>query len=151
MKLDKFFTPEEVQFIREYANQHQIKEDEAVIALAREMIGTYSLKYVNGQVVLTMLDLLAMKMPMWMNLQLGALRQSYMSIRSTAQSIKNLEHPTLWEELVSLLKDPELSKQAQGFISTITNTVQSLLSPGKKLETTEDTTEENNEDSDTFL
>ncbi len=103
-----------------------------MIALAREMIGTYSMKFVNGQTVLTMLDLLATKMPIWMNLQLGALKQSYLNIRSTAQSIKNLEHPTLWEEILTLLKDPQLSQQAQTFISGITSALQGFVAPGAK-------------------
>jgi len=131
-KLERFFTSDEIAFLKQYAQQHQLKEDEAVIALAREMIGTYSMKFVNGQTVLTMLDLLATKMPVWMNLQLGALKQSYLNIRTTAQSIKNLEHPTLWEEIITLLKDPQLAQQAQSFISGITSAIQGFVAPGAK-------------------
>ncbi len=131
MKLEKFFTSDEISFIRQYAQQHQLREEEAVISLAREMIGSYSLKFVNGQTVLSMMDMLAMKMPMWMNLQLGSLRQNYMNIRTTAQSIKNLEHPSVWEELLTLLRDPQLANQAQTFITGITSALQGLVSSGK--------------------
>ncbi len=109
------------------------------------MISTYSLKFVNGQTVLTMLDMLAMKMPMWMNLQLGALKQSYLSVRSTAQSIKNLEHPTLWEEIITLLRDPQLSQQAQSFISSITSAIQGFVAPAKSEEKEEKSEDNENE------
>ncbi len=109
------------------------------------MITTYSLKFVNGQTVLTMLDLLATKMPIWMNLQLGALKQSYMSIRTTAQSIKNLEHPTLWEEIITLLKDPELSRQAQSFITGITSALQGFVAPRNSSEKEEKGDDDENE------
>jgi hypothetical protein len=145
MKLEKFFTSDEISFLKQYAQQHQLKEDEAVISLAREMIGTYSMKFVNGQTVLSMLDLLATKMPIWMNLQLGALKQSYLSVRSTAQSIKNLEHPTLWEEIISLLKDPQLSSQAQSFITGITSALQGFVAPGSKAQEQEKSDEGDDE------
>ncbi len=139
MKLEKYFTQDEIQFIRQYAQQNNLREEEAVISLAREMIATYSLKFVNGQTVLTMLDLLAMKMPVWMNMQLSALRQSYMNIRSTAQSLKSLEKPSLFEELMMLLRDKDLAQQFTNFVGGLFNTIQSLT--GKKREENEETNE----------
>ncbi len=126
MKLEKYFTQDEIQFIKQYASQNNLRDEEAVISLAREMIATYSLKFVNGQTVLTMLDLLAMKMPMWMNMQLSALKQSYFNIRSTAQSIKSMEKPSLFEELMYLLRDKDLAQQFNSFLGGILNTLQSF-------------------------
>jgi hypothetical protein len=126
LKLEKYFTQDEINFIKQYASQNNLRDEEAVIALAREMISTYSLKFVNGQTVLTMLDLLAMKMPMWMNMQLSALKQSYFNIRSTAQSIKSMEKPTLFEELMYLLRDKDLAQQFTSFLGGIFNTIQSF-------------------------
>jgi len=126
LKLEKYFTQDEIQFIKQYASQNNLRDEEAVISLAREMIATYSLKFVNGQTVLTMLDLLAMKMPMWMNMQLSALKQSYFNIRSTAQSIKSMEKPSLFEELMYLLRDKDLAQQFNSFLGGILNTLQSF-------------------------
>ncbi len=141
MKLEKYFTQDEIQFIKQYAQQNNLREEEAVISLAREMISTYSLKFVNGQTVLTMLDLLAMKMPMWMNMQLSALKQSYFNLRSTAQSIKSMEKPTLFEELMYLLRDKDLAQQFTNFVSGILNTIQSFTGKGRE-ENTENNEEE---------
>jgi len=141
LKLEKYFTQDEIQFIKQYAQQNNLREEEAVISLAREMISTYSLKFVNGQTVLTMLDLLAMKMPMWMNMQLSALKQSYFNLRSTAQSIKSMEKPTLFEELMYLLRDKDLAQQFTNFVSGILNTIQSFTGKGRE-ENTENNEEE---------
>jgi hypothetical protein len=140
MKLEKYFTQDEIQFIKQYAQQNGLREEEAVISLAREMIATYSLKYVNGQTVLTMLDLLALKMPMWLNMQLNALRQSYMSIRTTAQSIKSLEKPTFFEELLMLLKDKDIAEQFSAFLSGLFSTIQNIT--GKRADKEESSGEE---------
>jgi len=146
VKLEKYFTQDEIQFIKQYAQQNNLRDEEAVIALAREMISTYSLKFVNGQTVLTMLDLLAMKMPMWMNMQLTALKQSYFSIRSTAQSLKSLEKPSLFEELMMLLRDKDLAQQFNNFLSGIFSTLQSLSSKPRKTEEGENQGEDQGEE-----
>ncbi len=151
MKLEKYFTQDEIQFIKQYAQQNGLKDEEAVIALAREMITTYSLKFVNGQTVLTMLDLLAMKMPMWMNMQLNALKQSYFSIRSTAQSIKSLEKPSLFEELMMLLKDKDLAEQFNNFLGGLLSTVQSIVSKKSTKEERREVGEEWEEKDSEFL
>jgi hypothetical protein len=140
VKLEKYFTQDEINFIKQYAQQNNLRDEEAVIALAREMISTYSLKFVNGQTVLTMLDLLAMKMPMWMNMQLSALKQSYFNLRSTAQTIKSMEKPTLFEELMYLLRDKDLAQQFTNFVSGILNTIQSFT--GKRREENTENNEE---------
>jgi hypothetical protein len=152
MKLEKYFTADEINFIKQYSQQNNIRDEEAVIALAREMISTYSLKFVNGQTVLTMLDLLAVKMPSWLNLQLGMLKQSYFNIRSTAQSIKSLEKPSLFEELMMLLRDKNLADQFNNFLGNLFSTVQSFAGKSsQKGEEDENNQENNDEKTDELL
>ncbi|MEM0071305.1 hypothetical protein [Metallosphaera sp.] len=67
MQLEKYFTPEEIQFITSLAKEKNLKEMDVIISLAREMIQTYNLRYVNGQQVLALMDLLAMKLPLVRN------------------------------------------------------------------------------------
>ncbi len=131
MKLEKYFTNNEIEFIKTYAQQNNLKEEEAVIRLAKEMIETYTLKYLSGQQVLALIDLLAMKIPMWINTQLMALRSAYQNVRLTAQAIKSVETPTLTDLIIEYLKNPETSKELMGLVSQLISSLGSLFS-GKK-------------------
>lgn len=138
MKLEKYFTNSEIEFIRTYAQQNGLKEEDAVIRLAKEMIETYTLKYLSGQQVLAMIDLLSMKIPVWMNTQLMALRSAYQNVRMTAQAIKSVEAPSLTDLLIEYLKNPETSKELMGVVTQLVSGLGNLFSGKKETVTVEE-------------
>ncbi len=145
MKLEKYFTNNEIEFIKTYAQQNNLKEEEAVIRLAKEMIETYTLKYLSGQQVLALIDLLAMKIPMWINTQLMALRSAYQNVRLTAQAIKSVEAPSLTDLIIEYLKNPETSKELMGFVSQLVSSLGSLFSGKKEVSPEEPGSEDESE------
>ncbi|MEM3313751.1 MAG: hypothetical protein QXT48_05215, partial [Thermoplasmatales archaeon] len=84
------FTPEEIQFITSLAKEKNLKEMDVIISLAREMIQTYNLRYVNGQQVLALMDLLAMKLPSWFAIQTEFMNRQAMTFKTTANLMSNL-------------------------------------------------------------
>ncbi|ABP73405.1 hypothetical protein [Acidianus bottle-shaped virus] len=108
-RLKKFFTDEELQFIENLAKQKGMKETDVVFALAREMIQTYQLRYVSGQQVLAMLDLLAMKLPQWFALQLNLIGQSSLQVTSLSKQLASLAEPSALDKIIQLLRSPEIA------------------------------------------
>jgi len=114
-RLKKFFTDEELKFIEELAKQKNLKPTDVVYMLAREMIQTYNLKFVSGQQVLAMLDLLSIKLPQWFALQLNLIGQSSLQVKTLSKQLASLDQPSLVDKLIELLKTPEVSKLLSGF------------------------------------
>lgn len=107
-RLKKYFTDEELQFIQNMAKQKGMKETDIVYMLAREMIQTYQLRFVSGQQVLAMLDLLAMKLPQWFALQLNLIGQSSLQVTSLSKQLASLAEPSTLDKLIQLIKSPEI-------------------------------------------
>lgn len=108
-RLKKYFTDEEIQFIENLAKQKGMKETDVVYMLAREMIQTYQLRYVSGQQVLAMLDLLAMKLPQWFALQLNLIGQSSLQVTSLSKQLASLAEPSALDKIIQLLRSPEIA------------------------------------------
>jgi predicted sugar kinase len=114
-RLRKFFTEEELKFIEELAKQKGLKPTDVVYLLAREMIQTYNLKFVSGQQVLALLDLLSIKLPQWFALQLNMLGQSSLQVKTLSKQLASLDQPSLVDKIIELLKTPEVSKIFSSF------------------------------------
>jgi len=114
-RLKKYFTEEELKFIEELAKQKGIKPIDVVYLLAREMIQTYNLKFVSGQQVLAMLDLLSVKLPQWFALQLNLIGQSSLQVKTLSKQLASLDQPSLLDRIIELLKSPEVSKLISSF------------------------------------
>jgi len=114
-RLRKFFTEEELKFIEELAKQKGLKPTDVVYLLAREMIQTYNLKFVSGQQVLALLDLLSIKLPQWFALQLNMLGQSSLQVKTLSKQLASLDQPSLMDKIIELLKTPEVSKLFSAF------------------------------------
>jgi len=114
-RLRKFFTEEELKFIEELAKQKGLKPTDVVYLLAREMIQTYNLKFVSGQQVLALLDLLSIKLPQWFALQLNMLGQSSLQVKTLSKQLASLDQPSLIDRIIELLKTPEVSKLFSAF------------------------------------
>jgi len=114
-RLKKYFTDEELKFIEEMAKQKGLKPVDVVYLLAREMIQTYNLKFISGQQVLALLDLLSVKMPQWFALQLGLIGQSSLQVKTLSKQLASLDQPSLIDRIIELLKSPEVSKLISSF------------------------------------
>jgi len=114
-RLRKFFTDEELKFIEELAKQKGVKAIDVVYMLAREMIQTYNLKFVSGQQVLALLDLLSIKLPQWFALQLNLIGQSSLQVKTLSKQLASMDQPSLVDRLIELLKTPEVSKLFSSF------------------------------------
>ena len=114
-RLKKFFTEEELKFIEELAKQKGLKPTDVVYLLAREMIQTYNLKFVSGQQVLALLDLLSIKLPQWFALQLNMLGQSSLQVKTLSKQLASLDQPSIVDKIIELLKTPEVSKLFSAF------------------------------------
>jgi hypothetical protein len=124
-RLRKFFTEEELKFIEELAKQKGLKPTDVVYLLAREMIQTYNLKFVSGQQVLAMLDLLSIKLPQWFALQLNLIGQSSLQVKTLSKQLASMDQPSLIDRIIELLKTPEVSKLFSSFspfLSLFSNT-----------------------------
>ncbi|MEM0257139.1 MAG: hypothetical protein QXP36_15340 [Conexivisphaerales archaeon] len=112
MQLEKYFTPEEIQFITSIAKEKNLKEMDVIISLAREMIQTYNLRYVNGQQVLALMDLLAMKLPSWFAIQTEFMNRQAMTFKTTANLMSNLfgTKQDVVDTILRLLNDPSVSR-----------------------------------------
>jgi len=114
-RLRKFFTEEELKFIEELAKQKGLKPVDVVYLLAREMIQTYNLKFISGQQVLALLDLLSIKLPQWFALQLNMLGQSSIQVKTLSKQLASLDQPSLVDKIIELLKTPEVSRLFSAF------------------------------------
>jgi hypothetical protein len=114
-RLKKYFTDEELKFIEEMAKQKGLKPIDVVYLLAREMIQTYNLKFISGQQVLALLDLLSIKMPQWFALQLSLIGQSSLQVKTLSKQLASLDQPSLIDRIIELLKSPEVSKLISSF------------------------------------
>jgi len=114
-RLKKYFTEEELKFIEELAKQKGLKPIDVVYLLAREMIQTYNLKFVSGQQVLAMLDLLSVKLPQWFALQLNLIGQSSLQVKTLSKQLASLDQPSLIDRIIELLKSPEITKLISSF------------------------------------
>ena len=114
-RLRKFFTDEELKFIEELAKQKGVKPTDVIYMLAREMIQTYNLKFVSGQQVLALLDLLSIKLPQWFALQLNLIGQSSLQVKTLSKQLASMDQPSLVDRLIELLKTPEVSKLFSSF------------------------------------
>ncbi len=114
-RLKKYFTDEELKFIEEMAKQKGLKPVDVVYLLAREMIQTYNLKFISGQQVLALLDLLSIKMPQWFALQLSLIGQSSLQVKTLSKQLASLDQPSLIDRIIELLKSPEVSKLISSF------------------------------------
>jgi len=131
-RLRKFFTEEELKFIEELAKQKGLKPTDVVYLLAREMIQTYNLKFVSGQQVLALLDLLSIKLPQWFALQLNMLGQSSLQVKTLSKQLASLDQPSLVDKIIELLKTPEVSKLFSAFSPFL-----SMFMPSSKEESDE--------------
>jgi hypothetical protein len=114
-RLRKTFTDEELKFIEELAKQKGLKPIDVVYQLAREMIATYQLRYVSGQQVLAMLDLLSIKLPQWFALQLNLIGQSSLQVTTLSKQLASMNQPSWIDKLIDLLKTPEVSRLFSAF------------------------------------
>jgi len=114
-RFKKIFTDEEIKFIEELAKQKGIKPIDVVYQLAREMIATYQLRYVSGQQVLAMLDLLSIKLPQWFALQLNLIGQSSLQVTTLSKQLASMNQPSWLDKLIDLLKTPEVSRLFSAF------------------------------------
>ncbi|MEM0109681.1 MAG: hypothetical protein QXM03_12630 [Metallosphaera sp.] len=126
MQLEKYFTPEEIQFITSLAKEKNLKEMDVIISLAREMIQTYNLRYVNGQQVLALMDLLAMKLPSWFAIQTEFMNRQAMTFKTTANLMSNLfgTKQDVVDTILRLLNDPSVSRLINNLlplVSLLTN------------------------------
>ena len=126
MQLEKYFTPEEIQFIMTLAKEKNLKEMDVIISLAREMIQTYNLRYVNGQQVLALMDLLAMKLPSWFAIQTEFMNRQAMTFKTTANLMSNLfgTKQDVVDTILRLLNDPSVSRLINNLlplVSLLTN------------------------------
>jgi len=134
-RLRKFFTEEELKFIEELAKQKGLKPVDVVYLLAREMIQTYNLKFVSGQQVLALLDLLSIKLPQWFALQLNMLGQSSLQVKTLSKQLASLDQPSVIDKIIELLKTPEVSRLFSAFSPFL-----SMFTPsGEKGESNEST------------
>ena len=114
-RLKKYFTEEELKFIEELAKQKGLKPVDVVYLLAREMIQTYNLKFISGQQVLALLDLLSIKLPQWFALQLNLIGQSSLQVKTLSKQLASLDQPSLLDRIIELLKSPEVTKLISSF------------------------------------
>jgi len=114
-RLKKYFTEEELKFIEELAKQKGLKPVDVVYLLAREMIQTYNLKFISGQQVLALLDLLSVKLPQWFALQLNLIGQSSLQVKTLSKQLASLDQPSLIDKIIDLLKSPQVSKLISSF------------------------------------
>ena len=110
MRLEKYFTEEELQFIENYARQKNVKPQEAIIMLAREMIQTYNLRFLSGQQVLALIDLLSMKIPQWLTFQLNLIGQSAMQVNLLSKQLSTLSQPSTFDKILELLQKTDIGK-----------------------------------------
>ena len=139
-RLKKFFTEEELKFIEELAKQKGLKPIDVVYLLAREMIQTYNLKFVSGQQVLALLDLLSIKLPQWFALQLNMLGQSSLQVKTLSKQLASLDQPSVIDKIIELLKTPEVSKLFSAFSPFL-----SMFTPSSKEESGEGNNTNNGE------
>jgi len=139
-RLRKFFTEEELKFIEELAKQKGLKPIDVVYLLAREMIQTYNLKFVSGQQVLALLDLLSIKLPQWFALQLNMLGQSSLQVKTLSKQLASLDQPSVIDKIIELLKTPEVSKLFSAFSPFL-----SLFTGSPKEEESDSNTQSNND------
>ncbi|ALG96819.1 hypothetical protein [Acidianus bottle-shaped virus 3 strain ABV3] len=142
-RLKKYFTDEEIQFIEQLAKQKGLKETDVIYALAREMIQTYQLRYVSGQQVLAMLDLLAMKLPQWFALQLNLVGQSSLQVTTLSKQLSALTQPSTFDKIIELLKTTDAQKLLSMFAPILANL---FSSPQKREDDNTDTTPPSNND-----
>jgi len=114
-RIKKFFTDEELKFIDELAKSKNLKPVDVIYLLAREMIQTYNLKFVSGQQVLAMLDLLSIKLPQWFSLQLNLIGQSSLQVSTLSKQLASMNQPSMLDKIIDLLKTPEVSKLVSSF------------------------------------
>ncbi|MEM3242663.1 MAG: hypothetical protein QXK57_06645 [Conexivisphaerales archaeon] len=146
MQLEKYFTPEEIQFITSLAKEKNLKEMDVIISLAREMIQTYNLRYVNGQQVLALMDLLAMKLPSWFAIQTEFMNRQAMTFKTTANLMSNLfgTKQDVVDTILRLLNDPSVSRLINNLlplVSLLTN-----KSTNVEMITNNDNNQEDNQD-----
>jgi len=114
-RLKKFLTDEELKFVEEFAKQKGLKPVDVIYLLAREMIQTYNLKFVSGQQVLAMLDLLSIKLPQWFSLQLNLIGQSSLQVTTLSKQLASMNQPSMVDRIIELIKTPEVSKLLSSF------------------------------------
>jgi len=114
-RLKKFLTDEELKFVEEFAKQKGLKPVDVIYLLAREMIQTYNLKFVSGQQVLAMLDLLSIKLPQWFSLQLNLIGQSSLQVTTLSKQLASMNSPSVVDKIIELIKTPEVSKILSSF------------------------------------
>jgi len=139
-RLKKSFTDEEIKFIEELAKQKGLKPIDVVYQLAREMIATYQLRYVSGQQVLAMLDLLSIKLPQWFALQLNLIGQSSLQVTTLSKQLASMNQPSLIDKIIDLLKTPEVSR----IFSSFSPFLSLFLGNKSNEETVEDSSNKNN-------
>jgi len=140
-RLKKYFTDEELKFIEELAKQKGLKPVDVVYLLAREMIQTYQLKFISGQQVLAMLDLLSVKLPQWFALQLNLIGQSSLQVKTLSKQLASLDQPSLIDRIIELLKSPEVSKLISAFSPFLSIFVDNKEDEGEKEEGNQNTNE----------
>jgi len=79
------------------------------------MIQTYNLKFISGQQVLALLDLLSIKLPQWFALQLNLIGQSSLQVKTLSKQLASLDQPSLLDRIIELLKSPEVTKLISSF------------------------------------
>lgn len=67
-----------------------------------------SLRYLNGQQVLGLMEMLMTKLPMWYSGQLMFLAQSSQSLKVLSKQLTALEKPTALDKLMDLLQKEDL-------------------------------------------
>lgn len=125
--LKKYFSDEELEFIKNYAKQNGITESDAIFKLARDMIQSYNLKFVSGQQVLTMIDLLAMKIPQWIGFMISLIGQSSIQVSTLSRQLASLTQPTPLDRIIDLIRTPE----AKEFFSNLLPIIASIATGGK--------------------
>lgn len=108
--LMKYFTEEEQAFIQSYAKQRNLDIKLAIVNMVREYIQTYNLKFVSGQQVLMMLDLLAMKIPTWTAIMTNMTKEQAMNIKQMSGLLNAMfgNKPDYLEKILEVLSKPEV-------------------------------------------
>ncbi len=119
--LKKYFSDTELQIIEEYAKANNLSVKDAIYRLAKENIETMSMRYINGQQVLSMMEMLALKFPAWFSMLLQFLSESSVTLNVLSKQMASITKPTATDKLLELLKDANLEDIIKNIIPLFIN------------------------------
>lgn len=141
--LKKWFTDAELQLLEEYAKANNLTKKEAIYRLAKEYLETMSMRYLNGQQVLALMEMLMTKLPIWYTSNLMFLAQSSQSLKVLSKQLTALERPSALDRLMDLLEKEDL----KSIVEELLTVLPTFLSKGGK----DNSDEENKDEKDDTL